>query len=139
MACAVHQLIDYIVFKHSRLATLNVDCVELIHELHRPHLTLSSNTCPHNVESGHQLHLVFDSQWVAFAVFEIIQFLNLVEVHNCPPWRKIGVGIGCLYIMCCEPLPQHFVVQLHTIRLLHSWCLVSLIIWSYTILHLFYQ
>ena len=31
-------------------------------------------------------------------------FNVIVEVHTYPPWRKVGVGIGCFYVMCCEPL-----------------------------------
>ena len=28
----------------------------------------------------------------------------LVEVCSWPPWEKVIVGIGCFYLMCCEPL-----------------------------------
>ena len=30
----------------------------------------------------------------------------LAEVYGCPPWRKVGVGIGCFYLVCYKPLPQ---------------------------------
>ena len=51
--------------------------------------------------------------------------------------EKVGVGIGCFYLMCCEPLaPKNIVMRLNNVRLHHSRYVVSLVIQSYTKLEL---
>jgi hypothetical protein len=50
------------ILRHSDLAILDVDYVELIHVPQEPHLTLPSDVSPLKMDSGNHQHFVFGNQ-----------------------------------------------------------------------------